>query len=318
MLKTSLALLAILVLFLGVPGAAQADRGEDSAPSRADPEKPSSDPSAREKAKALFEEANAHYKVREFEKALQGFKEAYLLSEEPVLLFNMAQCYRQLDRQEEALKTYQAFLLEDPNSPLRANAEARIKELKAHMLRSAQKGSLQISSQQDPAEIYLDGEFQGTTPLKISDVVPGEHRLAVKKKGFVDYDLSITIEPGQPFVLEVPLLEEAVRPPFLMRLLLPGAGAAGAAALATGGVAISSALKVRSLKQEDGSFLPGAGIESRRAIRLALISDALLGAAALGVGTWYLMKRRFDKKIEVAATPLPGGMAFTVEFAHVP
>jgi tetratricopeptide (TPR) repeat protein len=83
----------------------------------------------REKARALFEEGEAYYNIGEFEKALEGYKQAYILSREPALLYNMAQCYRQLGRAEEAIRTYRNFLKELPESPLRPKVEEFIAEL---------------------------------------------------------------------------------------------------------------------------------------------------------------------------------------------
>jgi tetratricopeptide (TPR) repeat protein len=82
-------------------------------------------------AKARFNEAEVFYRIGEYAKALEGYKEAYLLAKKPAILFNMAQCYRYLKSYEEALRTYQIFLLDDPNTPIREEVEESIAELKA-------------------------------------------------------------------------------------------------------------------------------------------------------------------------------------------
>jgi hypothetical protein len=43
----------------------------------------------RAKARELFKEAQQHYKLGEFQQALDGFKEAFRNFEEPSLLFNI-------------------------------------------------------------------------------------------------------------------------------------------------------------------------------------------------------------------------------------
>jgi hypothetical protein len=85
----------------------------------------SSQPVAQEK----YEEAKTFYHIGEYEKALAGFKEAYVLSREPELLLNIAQCYRFLQKNEEAIRTLRSFLQEAPDSPYAAETEKLIQEL---------------------------------------------------------------------------------------------------------------------------------------------------------------------------------------------
>jgi tetratricopeptide (TPR) repeat protein len=77
----------------------------------------------RPRARELFREAQQHYKLGEFQAALDGFKEAYRNFEDPSLLFNIAQTERQLGHKQEALRSYRMFLSETPNAPNRAEVE---------------------------------------------------------------------------------------------------------------------------------------------------------------------------------------------------
>jgi tetratricopeptide (TPR) repeat protein len=92
---------------------------------------PKSKTSAEEikQAKEHFEEAEAYYRVGEYEKALEGYKEAYLLAKKPAILFNMAQCHRYLKHYQEALQTYQLFLADDPNTPVRDEVQGFISDM---------------------------------------------------------------------------------------------------------------------------------------------------------------------------------------------
>ena len=87
---------------------------------------PANDPA---KAMEKYEEAERYYKLAEYETALRLYRESYLLSGEPELLFNIGQCNRQLLRYEEALKSYKAYLRDVPDSPARPEIEALIKEV---------------------------------------------------------------------------------------------------------------------------------------------------------------------------------------------
>lgn len=84
-----------------------------------------------QRAQQIFEEAETAYRLQEFEKALEGYKEVYRLTRSPEILFNLGQCYRQLGRYEEALKSYRAFLRDLPDTEYRASVETIISELEA-------------------------------------------------------------------------------------------------------------------------------------------------------------------------------------------
>jgi tetratricopeptide (TPR) repeat protein len=132
MIARKLVLLSFSALLLGAPGA------------RAQPGKKAED-KARARAAVLFEEAKGNYNIREYEKALSGFKEAYLLAREPVLILNIGQCYRYLGRYWEAGDTFQIYLQEDPRTPYRAQVEHLIAEMKE------KQAELEAASQPAPA-----------------------------------------------------------------------------------------------------------------------------------------------------------------------
>ena len=83
----------------------------------------------RAAAKREYNEGTRLYEVAEFAKALESFKKAYLHFEEPALLFNMAQCYRQLGQRQEAVRFYRTYLRKIPNAPNRVEVEKMIASL---------------------------------------------------------------------------------------------------------------------------------------------------------------------------------------------
>ncbi|HEX4462759.1 MAG TPA: tetratricopeptide repeat protein [Polyangia bacterium] len=72
-----------------------------------------STPSARE----VYRDATQRYDMNDFPGALEGFKRAYALHSDPVILYNMAQCYRQLGDDEQAVKFYQSYLRNSTSAP---------------------------------------------------------------------------------------------------------------------------------------------------------------------------------------------------------
>lgn len=82
---------------------------------------PADDPStvgdeAREHAKVLFDEGELQYKLGRFEQALGFYSDAYETMPLPALLFNIAQCHKQLGDHERAVFFYRGYLKETPDA----------------------------------------------------------------------------------------------------------------------------------------------------------------------------------------------------------
>jgi hypothetical protein len=86
---------------------------------------------AKEQAKQRYLAAQTHYNLNEFPEALKGFKDAYRLYPDPVFLFNIGQCERQLGNIDEAVRFYRSYLRNQPDAPNRNEVEKKIEELKA-------------------------------------------------------------------------------------------------------------------------------------------------------------------------------------------
>jgi tetratricopeptide (TPR) repeat protein len=83
----------------------------------------------REQAMVRFREGRKLYQVGEYRAALEEFKRGYLLKDDPVFLFNMAQCHRQLGDTREALVFYRRYLAASPNAENRKQVEKSIGDL---------------------------------------------------------------------------------------------------------------------------------------------------------------------------------------------
>ncbi len=57
------------------------------------------------------------------------------------------------------------------------------------------KGTLQLTSSPSGAEVYLDGQFRGSTPCTIADVEPGNHTLEYRSAGYKSWTSVITVTP---------------------------------------------------------------------------------------------------------------------------
>jgi len=66
-------------------------------------------------------------------------------------------------------------------------------------------GTLQVSSDPQGANIFLDNVCRGVTPLTITSVETGAHSLLLRLQGYNDYTSSVTISPGQSLQVQAAL-----------------------------------------------------------------------------------------------------------------
>lgn len=66
-------------------------------------------------AKALYDEGLRHYNIAEYTQAIDDWKQSYLLSKKPLLLFNIAQAYRLSGDCKQAMTFYDNYTNAEPN-----------------------------------------------------------------------------------------------------------------------------------------------------------------------------------------------------------
>lgn len=85
----------------------------------------------RAEALALFEAGVAAYRAQRYDDAIERFEQAYALSPEPVLLYNLARAEDRAGRVVDAVDTYRRYLATAGDIEDRAEIEARVAELEA-------------------------------------------------------------------------------------------------------------------------------------------------------------------------------------------
>jgi tetratricopeptide (TPR) repeat protein len=100
------------------------------------------------KARALYEAGISHYNLSEYKEALDSFRAAYRLKNDPALLFNIAQCYRQLGEPAQAANFYRAFRREYPDAPNRREIDRLILEMDKA---AAEKGAKPVPAPSPPS-----------------------------------------------------------------------------------------------------------------------------------------------------------------------
>ncbi len=101
--------LAVVVVLLAIPAAA-----EDKATAR-----------------QAYAEGSRHYDLNQYAEALEAFKRAYWNYEDPVILFNIAQCHRLLKHKAEAVDFYRSYLRKAPSARNRDEVQKVISDLES-------------------------------------------------------------------------------------------------------------------------------------------------------------------------------------------
>jgi hypothetical protein len=150
---------------------------------------------ADEKADALqhFEAGKTLYAAENYEGAAAEFEASVAAYPTKNGAFNLANCYKALHRYAEALATLDelrtrlaAELKKDPALTAKIDeTELSIRQL---------VGTLRITSTPLGAQISVDGEPVGTTPLSRELLLgPGEHLVGAKLAGFVPAEQSVSV-----------------------------------------------------------------------------------------------------------------------------
>jgi hypothetical protein len=117
----------LVATWTGPGRAASPDTGESQAPIAPSDGSRDLTPTARN----LSDQALRQYQQGEFDAAIESFMGAFALSNNPGLLFNVAQAYRLKGDCEHARDYYQRYLGAVPETPLKASLDRRVAEMQA-------------------------------------------------------------------------------------------------------------------------------------------------------------------------------------------
>ncbi|MEJ7602523.1 MAG: PEGA domain-containing protein [Kofleriaceae bacterium] len=156
-------------------------------------------------------------------------------------------------------------------------------ELMAALTRATRKdvGQLRCTSMPSGASVTVDGKAIGLTPLE-ADVTAGKHEVVINHPTHEREVREITVRPGEPVVLDVPLKarpEDQIRGPNRDKPLAFGLIGGGGALVVTG------VLLYMTSEDDEGS-----GFQYRET-RLLGASVGLVGAAAVAVGFYFFTRK---------------------------
>jgi len=145
--------------------------------------------------------------------ALTKYGQAYELSKDPRLLFDMAVCERDLRayaRMQELLERYEHEAGGDLPAAQKAEIDAALGTIRLLV------GTVRLAVSEAGAAVAIDGQPAGSTPLASPIVVDlGKHTLSVDKAGFEPVEQTIEIAGGNEIAVTVHL-RARIRPAQLL------------------------------------------------------------------------------------------------------
>lgn len=252
------------------------------------------DPKADQaKAKAKYEEGLRHYNLADYPQAIAAWREAYLLSKAPILLFNLGQAYRLSSDCTQAMRFYENYKREEPDPKNKAELEDAIKLCAAA-----------AATKPDPVK---------PDPVKPDPVRPDPIKPDPGKPDPVDPEpaKAAPIEPDEPD--EPDEVTATAAPGRTLRIAGIGVGGAGvllgAAAIYFGVQASAAASDLDGFTGEWGPAQQDRDAAGKRHASRAVTLGAVSAGAILAGGIMYFLgKRAGDSAETLAIAPTAGGL----------
>jgi hypothetical protein len=247
--------------------------------SAAVPEPPPAD--LTEQAKQLYLLGAEAFTAQRNADAIYCFRQAERLVPSAKLTYNIALAYDEMGDTGRALREYRAFLVREPHSVHREEAQARIAKLE---LALAALGLQQLSVISDPpgATLQVGTEVVGITPWS-GELTPGLHRIRLEHQGYQAHDADVALSAAHAADVQVALLSQpasAERQPSALQRIQPlswsflgvGVGAIG------GGLGFALSQAASSDQASHASTPEAAAHAQGAADAKQMASLALLGA----------------------------------------
>jgi tetratricopeptide (TPR) repeat protein len=233
-----------------------------------------SDAEKKQKAKEHYAIGTRFFDVGKYGEAVKEYEEAYLLTGDAKLLYNIGQAYRLWDRPEEAVRVYKNYLRQRPEAENRADVEKKIADLERLVedrRRSGVPQPAEVAPPPPPAAQPVPPVLPPPgTPVPVAGSEPPP------PAG------SVAVEPP-------PAAPEAPSRTWLTYSLLGVGGAGLLTAAIAGAVGASKAKKLQDASQNREPFDPAVEQNGKSANALAVVAG-VVGLAAGGVGGYFLWR----------------------------
>lgn len=248
------------------------------------------------KAKALYDEGLRHYNLAEYDAAIAAWKESYLLTKAPLLLFNIGQAFRLSGDCGKATTFYDTYQREEPEPKNKDELEQAIQLCKSAAVKPVDKAVTGKPVTEPPTITTTKPAPEATTvkPTEAPAPAPPPVGAVIGSTDVAHADRPASSDPGSS--------------KRLVGLITGGAG------VALGGAGIYFAVAAHSKSSDldgfTGEWTPVQESKQRVGRRDAKLAWVFGGAGvvAIGVGTaLYVMGRGSSESAQVSITPTDGG-----------
>ncbi|MBN1772615.1 MAG: PEGA domain-containing protein [Deltaproteobacteria bacterium] len=164
------------------------------------------DPSPRERARQHYEVGAAAFEAGDYASALGDLDESYRLFPSLRTLYSLGLCQHALGSFGPALRSLEQYLREggaDAPPELRARAEELVAQMRAEL------GRLEIRVNVEGAEVRVDGEVVGRSPLAAPvEVGPGWHVVEARHESWDGPPQRVNVTAGAAVVVTLALAPE--------------------------------------------------------------------------------------------------------------
>lgn len=154
--------------------------------------------------------AQEAFESEDFELAIVHLKRAHMLKADGRLFINIARSYEKLDDCVQAIIYYNAFL-NSPNPPASMaksiGKTVRSSKIKCKAYSDSLAGRLTIFTNPKGAQVTLNGEEIGQTPLEIAGIESGGQTLKIEMEGRKSIRAKVQLDAGTDRVLKYNLKE---------------------------------------------------------------------------------------------------------------
>ena len=165
-------------------------------------------PSAVDRAKRHYQRGSEAFAVGRFDEAIKELEEAYRLSGESVLLFNIAKAHEKLGDLDEAMRHYRDYA--DLSTEISDEDRQEVKEIVAKLEQKRRDAlpKLTLRTRPEGATVFIDEKVREAGKTPFSDKLePGLHKVWIELDGFeaIQKDVRL-VKDGPPAVLDFELV----------------------------------------------------------------------------------------------------------------
>ena len=159
-----------------------------------------------------------HFDNQRFPEAAEAFAQAWEYEPDEILGYNAARSFENSGELERALEFYEATLaLEPSDEALARRCRDAVVRLEAMLVRveqveQAQPANVEVNSNPQGARVFVDDVWIGVAPIRLQ-LEAGTYRLRLEFEGRRAEELSIEVEAGEDYPVNVALFQEIVRDP---------------------------------------------------------------------------------------------------------